>query len=417
MGNPPNIDDQNYIGSATSDMQTLAFTANPASSFSSNNNKIYIANKNKGKWTIVEELDFFKGKKGWGFNLLNGELDVETMIMYQNPFISADGNKLFFSCNVVDGFGAYDLFVSEKGKDGKWQQPTNLGSEINTKYMEMSPFLHPDNKTLYFVSNGHPGIGKLDVYRSIYNNGKWSKPEMLGEPISSPAVEIYFTTDATGEIAYFTSDRIKEADSDIYSTPMPVSFKPVRGAIIMQGTINDGFDKKPLEAEIFVEDLSTGKVIAKLQSDFETGHYSVSLPKDAEYAVSVKKDGYTFLSTNLKVEKNEANKEKEQNFEIYPVQSGTKLVLNNLFFDTGSANLQGQSMLELDRAVEILNKFKEYKIYINGHTDNVGNDASNKTLSKKRAESVKDYLVKKGIENSRLTCVGFGESELKKEES
>lgn len=408
MGNPPNIDDQNYIGSATSDKQSIAFSANPAVSSGSENIKIYIAKKRQGKWVITEELDFFPGKKGWGYNIFSGKFDVETHVNMHHPFITADGSKLFFSSNCVDGYGGNDLYVCEKGADGKWSSPRNLGPEINTKHLEFSPFLHPDNKTLYFISNGHPGIGKLDVYKSVLKDGKWSVPELIGEPISSPAVEISFTMDAKGEKAYFTSDRIKEADSDIYMTPVPKSAKPDLGAILLTGRVTDGLNNKPLEAEITIEDIKSGKVVARLQSDFNTGYYSVSLPRGTEYSVSVNKEGYTFHSINMDIGKESEQQGKEKNFELFSIKKGTKLVLNNIFFDTDSDKLKDESMLELDRAVRILEKNKDFSIEIGGHTDNVGSKSYNKNLSEKRAKSVKAYLVKKGIPGARLSCKGYG---------
>ena len=411
MGNPPNIDDQNFIGSATSDKQSIAFSSNPSVSTGSENTKIYIARKKQGKWEIVDELDFFPGKKGWGYNIFSGEFDLETHVNMHNPFITADGAKLFFTSNCVDGYGVNDIYMSEKGTDGKWGPAQNLGPEINTRYMEASPFLHPDNKTLYFVSNGHPGIGKLDVYKSVLNNGKWSTPELIGEPISSPAVEISFTMDAKGETAYFTSDRIKEADSDIYMTPVPKSAKPAEGVLLLTGRVTDGLNDNPLEAEITVEDIRTGKVIAKFQSDFNTGYYSVSMPRGAEYSVSVNKEGYTFNSINMDISSGTEHDEKEKNFELFSIKSGTKLVLNNIFFDTGSDKLKNESMLELDRAVKILNSYKDFSVEIGGHTDNVGGKSDNLILSEKRAESVKVYIVGKGIPGNRLICKGYGMSQ------
>lgn len=410
MGNPPNIDEQNYIGSATSDKQSIAFTANPSIQTNSDNTKIYIAKKEGGKWVITDILDFFKGEKGWGFNIFSGEFDIETNVSMSNPYITADGNKLFFSSNSVKGYGSNDLYFCEKNSDGKWSPPQNLGPDINTKYMELSPFLHPDNRTLYFVSNGHPGIGKLDVYKSVLKDGKWSTPELIGEPISSPAVEISFTMDANGETAYFTSDRLKEADSDIYMTPVPNKAKPDLGVLLLSGKVFDGLNKNPLEAEITIEDLKTGKVIAVLQSDFKTGYYSVSLPKGNEYSVSVNKIGYTFYSMNINVDSDKKVKEKENNFELFSIKSGTKLILNNIFFDTGSDKLKTESKSELERAVIILEKNKNYEIEIGGYTDNVGSKSFNISLSQKRAESVKAYLMEKGIPGSRMTSKGYGMS-------
>jgi outer membrane protein OmpA-like peptidoglycan-associated protein len=412
MPNPPNIDDQNFIGSVTSDRQTLVFTYKPASG--KNNNTIAFAKKIEGKWKVIEEINFFKGNynslntKGWGYNIFSGKFDVEAESDHSYPFISADGTKLFFCSNTKSGYGAIDIYLSEKTADGKWSEPKNLGANINTSGIELSPFLHPDNKTLYFTSNGHPGIGKMDVYKSIYENGQWTKPILIGEPISSPEVEISFSMDAAGEVAYFTSDRIKVADGEIYQTTVPKDAEPARGAVTLAGIVTDGLTSKPLEAEVVIEDLKLQKTIATLQSDFTTGEYTVILPKDAVYSISVNKQDYTFYSINLEIPAKYTQKTITQNIELFPIKKGTKLVLNNLFFDLNSDKLKDESKLELDRVIKLLKSYKDFNIEIGGYSDNIGKAAYNKELSKKRAVSVMKYLVQNGIPQSRLTAEGYG---------
>jgi outer membrane protein OmpA-like peptidoglycan-associated protein len=412
MTNPPNIDDQDFIGSVTSDKQTLVFTYKHVSG--RNNNTIAFAKKVNGKWKIVEELNFFKGQypklnvKGWGYNIFSGKFDVEAESDHSYPFISADGTKLFFCSNSQSGYGAIDIYLTEKGTDGQWGEPRNLGPNINTKGLELSPFFHPDNKTLYFTSNGHPGIGKMDVYKSIYENGQWSAPVLIGEPISSPEVEMSFSMDAAGEVAYFTSDRNKIADGDIYQTTVSKEVAPVRGAVILSGIVTDGFTNKPLEAEVIIEDLKAQKVIARLQSDFNTGEYFVTLPKDAEYSISIDKPEYTFYSINFEIPANYSQKNMSRNIELYPIKKGTKLVLNNLFFDVNSDKLRDESKLELDRVIKILLVNKSFNVEVGGHSDNVGKAAYNKELSKKRAVSVMNYLIQSGIPSSRLSAEGYG---------
>ncbi len=412
MTNPPNIDDQNFIGSVTSDKQSLVFTYKPASG--RNNNTIAFAKKINGKWEVTEEINFFKGKynqlnaKGWGFNIFSGKFDVEAESDHSFPFISADGTKLFFCSNSQSGYGGIDIYLTEKVADGNWGEPKNLGATINTKGLELSPFFHPDNKTLYFTSNGHPGIGKMDVYKSVYEKGQWSTPILIGAPISSPEVEMSFSMDAAGDVAYFTSDRIEIANGDIYQTTVSKDAKPARGAVILTGIVTDGITNSPLEAEVVIEDLKTQKVIAKLQSDFSTGAYNVTLPKDAEYSISVDKTDYTFYSINLEISAGISEKTITRDIVLYPIKKGTKLVLNNLFFDVNSDKLQDESKLELDRVIKILRSYKDFNIEIGGHSDNIGKASYNKELSKKRAISVMKYLVQNGISQSKLTAEGYG---------
>lgn len=405
---PPNIDNQNYIGSVTADRQTLVFIAQQTVTFKKTTSYIFIAKLNEGKWEITEKLTFFEGGTGWGFNILSGKFDIESGIVFSDPFLSADGNKLFFVCNRQGGYGITDIYMTEKTSDGKWGEPKNLGPNINTKEIEMSPFLHPDNKTLYFISNGHPGIGKLDVYRSVLENGQWGKPELLGYPISSNEVETHFSISADGQAAYFASDRESPASADIYTTPVPKQLQPQLGVVQVAGIVKDGLSKKPLEADLKIEELKSGKTLAVFQSDYATGEYVVTLPKGAEYTISANKKDYTFYSMNFNIPSIYKESRLQRDIELFSIQKGTKLVLNNVFFDTGSDKLIEESKYELDKAIAIISNYSEYSIEIGGHTDNVGSEKLNMELSKKRAESVMKYLINNGIPLARLSAKGYG---------
>lgn len=408
LPNPPNMNNQNYIGSLSADRQTMIFVSFQTINSDTIDKPIYIAKKESGKWYISDTLSFFQGKQGWGFNITNNKFDIKSVVMLNNPFISADGTKLFFSSNYTDGYGITDIYMSELTGSGKWSEPMNLGPKINTKEIEMSPFLHPDNKTLYFVSNGHPGIGKLDVYKSVYKNGEWGNPELVGYPISSTEVEQSFSMSADGETAYFTSDRGTPGSADIYRTTVPTTAKPYVGTVSFSGKVIDGLTQKPIEAEIIIENLTTGEKIAVLQSDFQSGNYYVPLPKGSNYSISVNKEGYTFYSMNFDIPRDFKKNEIENNIELYPVKTGVKLTLNNVFFDTGSDKLKDASKLELARAIEMINSYPNMTIEIGGHTDNVGSAKMNLDLSDKRAKSVMKYLKEKGIPQSKMTAKGYG---------
>lgn len=408
LPNPPNMNNQNYIGSLTADRQTLIFVSYQTINTDTIDKPIYIAKKSFGKWYVADTLSFFKGKKGWGFNITNNKFDIESYTMIGQPFVSADGTKLLFSCNYIGGYGITDLYISELTPTGNWSEPKNLGPKINTKETEISPFLHPDNKTLYFISNGHPGIGKLDVYRSAFKNGEWGTPELVGYPISSAEVEQSFTMSADGKTAYFTSDRGTPGSADIYRTTVPETAKPQIGIVAFSGKVIDGISKKTLEAEIIIENLKTGERIAVLQSDFQSGYYFVTLPLGGEYSISVNKAGYTFYSMNFDIPSDFKGSEMVNDIELNPIKTGVKLTLNNVFFDTGSDKLKDASKLELSRAIEMINSYPNMTIEIGGHTDNVGSAKMNLDLSDKRAKSVMKYLKERGIPQARMTAKGYG---------
>jgi outer membrane protein OmpA-like peptidoglycan-associated protein len=407
LSDPPNSHDQNHIGSLSADRQTMIFSSYQSLNSDTTERPIYVAKKINGKWQLTETIRFFQGKKGWAFNLTNNKFDLQTQASLNYPSLSADGTKLLFTSNYIGGYGITDIYMSERTESGKWGEPKNLGPKINTKGIEFSPFLHPDNKTLYFISNGHPGLGKLDIYKSVLKNGEWQTPELLGYPISSSDVELSFSMSADGETAYFTSDRGEPGNASIYRTTVPTSMKPF-GIVAFSGKVVDGLTQKPLEAAIIIENLKTGERIAVLQSDFQTGNYFVTLPLGSDYSISVNKAGYTFYSMNFDIPSNFKGSEMKNDIELYPVKTGVKLTLNNVFFDTGSDKLKDASKLELSRAIAMINSYPNMTIEIGGHTDNVGSAKMNLDLSDKRAKSVMKYLKEKGIPQSRMTAKGYG---------
>jgi len=408
LGSPPNMNSQNFIGSFTSDNQLFVFTSHNSGGFNKDNeSKIMIARKKGSSYEIVEELDFFKGQKGFGFNPLNGKWNLEGQVLYDSPFISADGTILLFSSNLNSGIGAQDLYMCRKDEKGNWGEPENLGPIVNTPAMESSPFLYADNKTLFFSSNGHPGLGKMDIYRTVLENGQWSKPEPLGAPINSEAVDYYFSVSAVGGYAYFVSDRDKEHDFNIYQTAVKENILPEK-VVLLSGIIRNSKDESPLNAEICIEDLDKQEKVAQLYSDTENGSYSVSLIKGRSYSISAEKDSFTFYSMDFFISEENPGDTLKRDIYLMPIEKGAALVLNNLFFDSGSSKIKPESMLELKRLSRLLKENPQFQIEISGHTDNVGSRSSNDKLSKDRAESVRVFLMKEGINQSRLSAKGYG---------
>jgi len=335
------------------------------------------------------------------------------------PCISADGKTLFFSSMRPGGKGGKDLWMTTRQAGGKWSKPENLGDVLNTDGDEQTPFLHPDGQTLYFTSNGLPGMGENDLYLSRRQpDGSWGTPYNLGYPINTKASEGTLTVSLDGRTAYFAANRSdSQGRIDIYQFELPQNARP-QPVTYARAKVKDAVTGNPLVAKVEFTDLKTGQshVSANTKSD---GSFLVCLPAGKDYALNVSKDKYLFYSENFNlVETATFDKPFLLNIELQPigdeaaaVASSKPIVLRNVFFETGSAALLPSSSAELDRLAALLSEVPTLKIQINGHTDNVGDDASNQRLSEARAKAVYEYLIAKNIAVERLKFKGFGESQ------
>jgi outer membrane protein OmpA-like peptidoglycan-associated protein len=326
------------------------------------------------------------------------------------PTMSADGNTIIFSSDRENGFGGADLYIITKNKFGDWGAASNMGGVINTPFTEKSPFLSPDGKTLYFTSEGHPGYGGLDLFISVNENGKWSEPVNLGRPLNSPDDDSYFTIGGSGETGYFASTRKGGfGDLDLYSIKIPEAMRP-KPTVVVEGVVTNAKTKAVVGAYVMIEDLNSGELIAVNKSNSVSGKYLIVLPAGKTYSVSANKEGFFFHSERFDVPSTTAYQEIKKDIELRPIEKGAKVVLNNIFFETGKATLSPQSRVELGKAIDLMKTNPTMVIEIGGHTDDVGDDASNMKLSHDRAKSVRDYLVSGGITSGRVQSKGYGES-------
>lgn len=350
---------------------------------------------------------YYSELKGDQWSELENMGDIVNSIEWDSqPTISFDGNKIIFISGRAGGYGEIDLYMIEKNPFGDWGPAMNLGAQVNTPFTEHSPFFSQDGKTLYFSSNGHPGYGDFDIFKTVYENGRWSTPVNLGRPLNTPKDDRFFTIGGSGEKGYFSSDR--DGNNDLYEIDIPESMRP-EPTIIVAGTVTSIQDGKKVSAYILVEDLNTGELIAANKSNSLTGQYLVVLPAGRTYSVSANKEGYFFYSQSFEVPKTARFQEIKKDIELKPIEKGAKVVLNNIFFETGKATLTPQSRLELEKAIELLRVNPSMVIEIGGHTDNVGDDTYNMKLSHDRAKSVRDYLVGGGIISDRVQAKGYGE--------
>lgn len=346
-------------------------------------------------------------------------------------FLTADGKTFFFASDRPGGVGEFvrggqfyhgeyegntDIYVSVKNDTG-WGDPVNLGIMINTPFSERSPFLHPDGKTLYFSSDGHYGLGSLDVFRSVRLSdtgwSEWSEPVNLGKELNTSGYDVAYKISTDGRYAYFSSDREGgKGGYDIYRVGLPKSAMPEKNVLTVKGRVTDE-NARPIDAKLLWYELGTNKNIGALTSDPETGNYIITLPVGSNYSYFAERPGYYSVSNNVDLTGTNEFGEVTEDIVMKSVESisNTPVVLNNIYFDFDRFELKESSFTELGRVVKFLNDNPGVKIEISAHTDDKGSDEYNLALSQKRAESVVSYLVQQGIEPQRLIAKGYGESQ------
>ncbi len=354
---------------------------------------LYISKKAGGKWQSPENL-------GSGINTNSWETQ---------PTIAPDGKTLYF---VSSRNGNSDIYFTVLQDDGTWSTPSNLGKPVNTNKTENSPFIHPDGKTLYFMSDGHPGMGSMDIFFSRKQvNGTWTEPKNIGYPINTHKDEGFFIVSASGKTAYYASDQLGGYGKfDLYSFDLPEEARP-EPVYYLKGYISDIKTQKPLKAEFVLYNLSTGELVVRSVSDEFDGSFLLCLPTGAPFGLNVNKPGYLFYSDHFSFDQEGVEaKPVLKNIALQPVEEGNVVVLRNIFFDFGSDKLNDESLTELKILIRLLNTNPGMQIEIRGHTDNIGTTQFNKVLSEKRALSVYNFLVQNGIKKERLSYKGFGDT-------
>jgi outer membrane protein OmpA-like peptidoglycan-associated protein/tetratricopeptide (TPR) repeat protein len=375
-----------------------------------------------GKWLLFTGCNFPQGlgscdlyisyltNNGWSEPEDLGP-NVNSEFWESSPSLSPDKRDLYFSSSVPGGFGGKDIWVCHRNEKGKWDEPLNLGPEINTAGDESTPFIHSDNQTLYFNSNGHPGYSdKPDIFvtRKL-PGGKWSKPENLGYPVNTIDDEGSLIVASDGKTAYYSSDRgDSKGGLDIYTFELRKDLRPLK-TLWVKGRVYDNKTKQGLPSSVELTDINTRTLVSKLQTD-EDGNYLVTLPVGKDYAFNVKRKGYLFYSENYNISNTAPDSTFEADIPLQPIEANAHIILKNVFFDTKKIDLKTESITELDNVVRFMNENPTMKILISGYTDNVGKPADNLTLSKGRAVAVVNYLVNKGIKNERLSFKGNGET-------
>lgn len=351
--------------------------------------------------------------------------------------ISKDEKTLYFSSNRPGGLGGTDLYLATKDTQGQWANVKNLGPKINTEFDEEGPFIDYDLVTLYFSSKGHQGMGSYDIFKVSFNPQKneWSEPENLGYPINTPDDDIFYITSSDGKRAYYSSVREDGLGyTDIYLITTPEGMKdiqpaadPVKPKPVVKNTVDppkkvlkplryvvnilDAQDKKPLAVKVKLQGVNDNIMVAS--NPLKPGVYEFLIlnPVSKDYLLSVEKGGYIFQNQNVTIQGATENERTiNRTIEMRRLSVGTSSVLRNIYFDYDRASFQTRSYNELNKLESMLRQNPKVKVEISGHTDNYGHWLYNRNLSQKRAEAVKEYLTKKGIDFRRITAVGYGES-------
>jgi outer membrane protein OmpA-like peptidoglycan-associated protein/tetratricopeptide (TPR) repeat protein len=353
---------------------------------------------------------YYSTKKGdnWSFPRNIGS-PINTAAKETQPSLSADGRTIYFASDRPGGKGGLDIWTSHQNDEGIWQNPVNLGDSINTPGDEMSPFIHQDGKTLYFSSNYLIGMGGSDIFIARCNEkGNWEHVENLGYPINTNGDEVGLIVNALGDKAYFSSNRNKEFGKDIFEFTLYKKARPEEVSY-MKGIVYDEITKQRLEAKFELYDLKNGILVSQSSSDPETGEFLLCLPTNRNYMLNVERNGYLFYSDNFALQGVfHIDQPFLKDVPMKQIIAGEKIVLYNIFYETDSYALKLESKYELDKVVQFMKANPTIHIEIGGHTDNVGTQTYNQTLSENRARSVVKYLTDHGINAARLTSKGYG---------
>jgi OmpA-OmpF porin, OOP family len=326
-----------------------------------------------------------------------------------------DGKTLLLYLSTENGGSNNDLFVCFLNENGSWTEPKSLGKKINLPdYDEMTPYLASDEETLYFSSNRPGGKGNNDIWmtkRLDKSWEKWSDPVNLGSPINTDDWDAFFTLDAGGEYAYLTTNLNTLGESDIVRVKLLEKEKP-NPVVMVSGNVYNKKTKQPLSASLVYQTLPDGAVAGNGVSNENDGAFKIVLPYDKNYLIRATAEHFFAESENLNLDSliKAGYKEIHKDLYLAPIEIGQVVRLNNVFFDFDKWNLRPESFVELDNVVKILNDNPTIEIEMSAHTDSKGSDDYNYKLSDNRARSVKEYIISKGIAESRIISQGYGET-------
>jgi outer membrane protein OmpA-like peptidoglycan-associated protein len=451
LGSTVNSTYADYSPVLSADQRTLLFTSRRAGSTGGLKDDegnfmedIYVCNRTTNGWSQATNIGapintesneasvgispdgqtilIYKDDKGDGniySTRLNGDVwdtpvklneNINSKYWEPSAYFSADGNTLYFVSNRPGGFGGRDLYTSKKTPEGDWAKAKNMGSTINTPYDEDAPFIHADGVTFSFSSNGHNTMGGFDIFNSILSNDSiWSEPMNVGYPINTTDDDVFYVISPDGLNAYFSSFReggLGEKDNYM-ATFINKKETPLT---LVKGTVVDESGKPAKNVTITITDNETEQVVGVYHANSKTGQFLFILTPGKNYNITYQADNHLFYSENMEIPKESKYYEVSKQISLPPIVVGSKIVLNNIFFDFDKATLRPQSNVEIRNLLFIMKSNPRMKVEISGHTDSKGSDAYNQKLSEERAQAVVKSLTEKGIDANRMKAKGYGKT-------
>ena len=396
MAYPFNQNNNEGGSTITIDNNVLYFTI--CSKFSSaytNCDIYYVERQLNGEWSDLFSLETVNNPKSWE----------------SQPSISADGKTLMFASDRKGGYGGVDLYFVKKDKFGNWGDPQNMGNVINSKLDDKSPFLHVDGETLYFSSEQFPSLGGFDIFISRLDaDSNWSEPQNIGYPINSTDDEIGMFVTTDGLTAYFCSNKLEGGVGgwDLYSFDLYKEARPER-VLFLKGDITDVDGNFVDSVSLNFKNISTNEVVSIFVND---GKYvsALTLEDSDDVLITFDKEGYSFNSHYISSSNSDFSSPSRIDINLSKIKKGATFEIKNIYFATDSFNLNNVSKVILASFADYLIKNQDLELLISGHTDNIGNDLHNLTLSNNRARSVYNFLIDLGVNSSRLSYKGYGES-------
>ena len=404
MGVPFNTTNDNQGGCSISiDNKSLYFSMSRDEGGAQPNCDLYVSDFSNGDWGEIRKLGVnVNDRKYWD----------------SQPSIAADGLTLYFASDRPGGYGGIDLYYTMKDpKTGQWSVPQNLGPTVNTRGDEKTPFIHSDSETLYFSSTGHSGFGGYDIFYVRKNEkGVWEEPENIGSPINgfTDDTGFFVSTDAlTGYFFSYDEGKVRGRGMgryDLYGFDLYKEARP-QATAFMKGTVKDTAGNQVSGATIEIKDAKT-KLTSYATVDSSSGEYMIAVKKKNDLVLTVKKDDVAFNVKIITV-KDMPLPDAEPpvvNLEVKEAKEGSSFVINNILYNTNSAELKNESRIILESFAQYLKENPKIKVEIQGHTDNVGNPKDNEALSTNRAFSVKSVLEEFGVDGKRILAKGFGQN-------
>ena len=345
----------------------------------------------------------------WG-DLINLGPTINDSMWQSQVSVAADKNTLFFTSDREGGFGGKDIWIGRRDSTGAWTILENAGPTINSEYDEQSPFIHPDDNTLYYSTNNPAlAMGGYDIaiIRKL-QDGSWATPENIGYPINSEKDDIGFFVSTNGKEAFFASNKLKgEGGYDVYGFPLYEDARPIK-LLFVKGQILDENGQVLSNVSIELKDLVTNE-ITEIEIDESTGKYIINEHFENDQLMTVNRDGFFYGAKVISKEDEEFEAPGQIDFKLRQLMVGQSFEIENILFDTDSYVIAESSKLELLGLVRFMEVNPLVSIEVAGHTDNVGSPTDNLALSDNRSKAVRQFLIENGIDASRLKAKGYGE--------